>query len=321
MLKMRWLLLVLMLTAGSAWSGDPQVPKRNAGSQQAKTEQRGSENAPVFVRGDVITKQDKAESDRDAKDRELKAGIDAALVKYTLWAAILTGCMFFAAALQVGLFVWQLTLMRIAVRDGTIAANSTKESADALISSSMPILFPTIVNMAALHPLIPIATPYTHDSNIFIKFENFGGTPATIREVRAKLYLTLKDIPPLPSPSDWPKFLYPVMIPGNSRAADQHFGALDMKQTIVYGQSEIVELHSEADPEGIYRRFVLMGQVIYDDFFGWRHVRTFCVKLRAWVAYEGGPLNQFQVGMGGSAYNKWTKEKTPNPDPLEYPPS
>lgn len=226
---MRWLLLVLMLAGGSAWSGDPQLPARNVGNQQAKTEQRGTENAPIFVKGDVTTKQDKKESDRDAKERELKAGIDAASLKYTLWLAILTGCMFFAAAFQVGLFVWQLTLMRIAVRDGTIAANSAKEGADALISSSMPILFPTIVNMAALHPLIPIATPYTHGSNIFIQFENFGGTPATIREVRAKLYLTLKDIPPIPNPSDWPKFSYPVMIPGNSRAADQHFGALDMK--------------------------------------------------------------------------------------------
>lgn len=229
---------------------------------------------------------------------------------FNLFLVGFTGLLVVVGGSQCYLIFWTLKATEI-------AANAAKESADTLVSTSMPALFPTVVNMAGLHPLIPIATPYTHDSNIFINFENFGGTPATIREVRAKLYLTLKDMPPIPNPSDWPKFSYPVMIPGNSRADDQHFGALDMKQTIVYGPSEIAELHAEADPEGVYRRFVLMGQVTYDDFFGWRHVRTFCVKLRAWVANENGPLNQFQVGMGGSTYNKWAKEKIPNPDPLE----
>ena len=197
------------------------------------------------------------------------------------------------------------------------AANAAKDSADALVSASMPVLFPTVIDMAGLHPLISIQTPYTHDSNIFIKFENFGGTPATIREVRAKLYLTLKDVLPEPNPAEWIDLPYSVIIPGNSSAADQHFGALDMKQTIAYGQSEIAELHAEADPNGVFRRFVLMGMVTYDDFFGWRHVRTYCVKMRAWIPEEGSTLNQFQIGIGGASHNKWTKEKIPSQDPIE----
>ena len=197
------------------------------------------------------------------------------------------------------------------------AANAAKDSADALVRTSMPVLFPSVINMAGLHPLIPIKTSYTHTSNIFIKFENFGGTPGTIREVRARLYLTLNDVLPEARPAEWNALSYPVMIPGNSRAADQHFGALDMRQEIAYGNSEIAELHAEADPNGVFRRFVLMGMVTYDDFFGWRHVRTYCVKMRTWITEEGSPLNQFQVGIGGAAYNKWTKEKIPSPDPFE----
>ncbi len=197
------------------------------------------------------------------------------------------------------------------------AANAAKDSADALVSASMPVLFPTVINAAGLHPLIPIQTPYSHESNIFIRFENCGGTPAIIREVRARLYLTLKDVLPEPNPAEWIDLPYSVMIPGNSSAADQHFGALDMKQTITYGQSEIAELHAEADPNGIFRRFVLMGMVTYDDFFGWRHVRTYCVKMRTWTLEEGALLKQFQVGIGGASYNQWTKEKIPSQDPLE----
>src|SRR5437867_10412488 len=52
------------------------------------------------------------------------------------------------------------------------AATAAQQTADAAVSTSMPVLFPKVVGMNGLHPLIPIATPFTHESNIFIKFEN-----------------------------------------------------------------------------------------------------------------------------------------------------
>lgn len=195
-------------------------------------------------------------------------------------------------------------------------ADAARDSADALICTSMPVLSPTVINMGGLHPLIPIQAAHKHDANIFVRFENFGSTTGIIRDVRAKLYLTLNDVLPEPNPSEWVRYPYNVMIPGKSSAADQTFGALDMKQNIEFGKFEGSELHAEADFNGKFRRFVLMGMVAYDDLFGWRHSRTYCVKMRVWLGEDGKP-NQFQVGVGSPIYNKWTKEKVPSHDPLE----
>lgn len=319
MLKSRYLLLVLCLFCAASFADSKSAPKdippvssqakaSNNDKGQPAAKQEITVNFPAST-GSVLSGSVNVKSENVKKPTHEEP---------SKWADPIT---WFTLVIAIGtLLLWGSTIdlakeAKASSDIAKIAADAAKDSADSLFVTSMPILFPTVSNMAGLHPLIPIATPYTYDSNIFIQFENFGPTPATIRDIRAKLYLTLNDIPPAPNPSDWLEFSYPVMIPGNSRAADQNFGALDMKQTIAYGKSEITELHREADPEGGYRRFVLMGQVIYDDFLGWRHTRTFCVKLRAWQ--DGNILKQFQVGMGGSAYNEWTKEKIPNPDPLE----
>jgi len=309
---------VIGFSSYSLAAQEPQSDPKKA-AQKTKPTKQGTENNPIFVKVIPSDKSDPKPAEKQTTEKHSPQ--EERIADATVALAWITGVLAFFTAL---LWFANLSLVKDSKKSAQSArdsADATRESVDAALNTSMPILFPKVINMAGLHPLIPIITPYTHESNIFIKFENFGGTPATIREVRAKLYLTLKDIPPAPDPSDWAIFSYSVMIPGNSRADDQHFGALDMKQTIVYGQSEIAELHREADPDGTFRRFVLMGQVTYDDLFGWRHVRTYCVKMRAWVIQEDGPdkppkLNQFQVGMGGSAYNKWTKEKIPNPDPL-----
>src|SRR5450759_888880 len=100
------------------------------GEQQPKAEQRGSENLPVFIKGEITTQQDKGESDRAEKERQLRLEVDAAIVKYTLWLAVLTGLLFLAAAIQAGLFVWQLRLMNKATNDAGVAAKAAEKVAN-----------------------------------------------------------------------------------------------------------------------------------------------------------------------------------------------
>jgi hypothetical protein len=78
---------------------------------------------------------------------------------------------------------------------------------------------------------------------------------------------------------------------------------------------ELRELLAGAGADG-YRRFFLVGQVVYDDFFDRRHTSRFCVKLRFWQSVEGEPPVFFQVAKGGSQYNYITHEEIPKPDPL-----
>jgi hypothetical protein len=66
---------------------------------------------------------------------------------------------------------------------------------------------------------------------------------------------------------------------------------------------EYTELLASADHK--YRRFAFIGRVIYDDFFGNRHTRRFCVKTR--LMDKG----LFQLIRGGRAYNHVDRQKIP----------
>src|SRR5260221_479965 len=63
---MRWFLFILIFAFGNAWTTEPQHPQTNSRKQQAKNEQRGAEQSPVFINGEVTVKKDKQEADSDA---------------------------------------------------------------------------------------------------------------------------------------------------------------------------------------------------------------------------------------------------------------
>ena len=127
-LVMLALLLVLIFGFCNAWSSEPKIPKAGSGAQQPQAEQRRAEKAPLVVIDEITTKKDKAEAENDAKERDEKSHLDAALVKYTRWLAIGTFALFLAAAIQVGLFVWQLRLIRAGSRDAKTAADAAHAS-------------------------------------------------------------------------------------------------------------------------------------------------------------------------------------------------
>lgn len=202
------------------------------------------------------------------------------------------------------------------------SADAAVLSADASIKASMPVLFPYITDMVRLHPIAPVKADIEHDANIFIGFDNYGKTPGIVREVRAKLFLTLADALPEVNPATLPEYPYPVWIAGEARGKDLTTGALDMKQRVRFTPRELSELLAEA-ATGNYRRFALIGQVVYDDLFGNRHTSRFCVKLRLIYSlptihlqggapqFEGGQFRMFQVAQGGSRYNNITTQRIP----------
>ncbi len=192
----RYILLIFVLAITfNAWSGDPNKPKGNNGDQQAKAEQRGTEKTPIFVKADVTTKQDKEESERNAKESELKAIVDKALVKYTLWIALFTLCLFIAAAIQVGLFVWQLRLMNKSTKDSGIAATAAMKSAqvaeDALVIGHRAFVFP--VGLGQFWGAIPGTNLYNW--NFRVNWKNSGDTPTKHLIIHSKGILSDTVIP------------------------------------------------------------------------------------------------------------------------------
>ena len=185
MLIVRVLLLILVLAIGFAWSSEPKKPPSKNGYQQTKTEQTGAENAPLFVKGDVTTKQDKTEAERDAEERKHKARVDAALVEYTRWLALLTGCLFFAAVAQVGLFVWQLRLMRKATENAGAAARAAFASAKAsnvVATTAREEFLATHRPKLILQDAFCDDTEFGHPIAVKYVIVNIGETPARIIE-------------------------------------------------------------------------------------------------------------------------------------------
>lgn len=100
MLKAPVIFLTLIFAFGNAWSSEPEKINTNTGNQTTKYEQRGTENSPIFVHGEVTTKKNEEEAREDAEERKIKAKTDTALVKYTGELALFTFLLFvFTAAL------------------------------------------------------------------------------------------------------------------------------------------------------------------------------------------------------------------------------
>lgn len=187
-----------------------------------------------------------------------------------------------------------------------VAANAAKDSADASVKAAMPVLAPRIVQTHALHADFPLYNhDVTFDSLIEFVFENYGGTPGIVRQVRADLILTVNDV--LPEKIDFdqlPLKHHEIMIPGHTYwDAESPLPGSVVEPRVSRGftltHQELVEVWAEA-VTGQFRRFCLIGQVIYDDFFGYRYTRNFCLKVRR---------NGFHSPHGGSKYNSVTSKK------------
>jgi len=222
----------------------------------------------------------------------------AHLSTYTLWLAIAT-----VVIAAIGFWQgWQL-----------------KRTVDTSVIESQPILVPYVIDMTNLQPFSPAGVVYgspaeTFTSTILFSFENFGKTPGIIRRVQADLFLTDNDALPKVTFDQLPVVFHQEVVPGETRQTDlASRPAADLKKNFKLTSEELKQIRSEA--VGNFKRFFLVGQVIYDDFYGSRITRRFCRKLRYAPQYV--PPITFQAQHGGIAYNSVTRTKIPRHDPLD----
>ena len=312
---MRWLILSLVLLFGIAQSQEIKA------TDERTADQRGTEKQSLVIKAlEAAKTAERIEQERP--ENEKKADRETRLVIWTVVLAVATIFLMLIAGGQLWMFWRQLRLMRDAVIDGAKVASAARDSADASLKSNMPILFPYVTDMAGLHPLQPSEKPITYKARLLIAFDNYGKTPGIIKRVRAQLFLCReKDGLPTVEFEKLKSHNYHVIVPGDTRGKDTVTGALDMVQSITFNPSELDELLSEAAANENYRRFTLIGDVIYDDFLGMRHTSHFCVWLRLWTAPNfPGHINMFQVAHGEGKYGMVTHEKIPENDPLEAAP-
>jgi len=226
------------------------------------------------------------------------------LAEYTDSLSIYTRWLFIATVALAGIGIWQ--------------GRQLKRTVDIAVVEAQPVLFPYVVNMDGLHPLPPeyglvkstFSPPPEFTSVLLFNFENYGKTPGIVRRVRAGLFVTENDAIPKANVRALPIIHYQETIPGETKAEDlKQRVAADLRQRFAFATKEFQQLLSEA--AGNFRRYFLVGLVIYDDFYGIRHTRRFCIKLR--LTHE----IRFQAQHGGTKYNSIERRKIPKNDPLD----
>ena len=151
-----WLLLSLALMVGTAQSEDrtPSPTKSAEGSKtsaangerKAGEDQRGTEKQPLVVKGMLIVKTDtEAREEREYRESQTSIGTSISkalkgLENETEKTTSLTLLLFGVAAIQAGLFLWQLILIRNSSRDTKDLAEAARLQSRALVAEKLPIV-------------------------------------------------------------------------------------------------------------------------------------------------------------------------------------
>lgn len=170
----------------------PEKPKPHRGKQKTAAEQRGTEQAPFFVKGEVTTQKSKEERDTDAEERQQETSVEKTLVEYTGFSALFTLVLAVIALAQVGLFVWQLTLIRTSLNVAKESADTARTNAAAALEEARAITTAerAYVTLSHCPPGVKI-----NDRGFFeitVEVKNHGRTPTHVTHVA----LDAKLLPP-----------------------------------------------------------------------------------------------------------------------------
>jgi hypothetical protein len=277
-LIVRAAILALVLCCGAAWSGEPQKPKSNRGAQQSTAEQRGTESAPVFVKGEVTTKKDKTEADNDAKEREVKEETDASLVKYTGYLALFTLLLFVFTA---GLFAVTFRLSRDAkatgdehagkmeksITEAGRAANAMEKVAKATADNADRFQDMMRTQFRAYVSVEWVKALHQDDGFVFqmdMNFRNDGLTPA-----KNVSYSMRIDVLPAILPADFDFAVIEPSLHDATMAPRQVFSVQQIMRRLPDEESE------QAFDQGL-KSLYAWGTVQYEDIFGGKRATNFC---------------------------------------------
>ncbi len=307
-------MLIALFFACNVHAGSPTQPLQQAKGteQKAKPDTRGTEQSPLVIKVNPSPINDEKAAE-EKKERQEKSDSDWWLVKLTGTLAAIGLLQLFVFGLQARRLRQTIEEMKVATAATQKAANAAKDSADTALVANMPVLSPYVTNIGNIHPLQAIVftgsdgiQTVEFDSHIFFTFDNYGRTPGIIREVRADLFLVDGSKLPAVTFDNLPLHDHEVIIPGDARNGTGGTSVIDYKKHFSLTPTEFNKLLSEASSE--YRRIVLIGRVIYEDFFEMRHTRLFCVWLRLWKLADN-QVGVFQGQHGGIDYNRIERQK------------
>lgn len=321
---MRFILLsfifVFSVTASGQVVNSAEKPPAKATKSKnvSATDQRGTKAAPLVIEvlppsnaNEVAEKQEKHEREKTTNERLIAYGT-VALAFFTFFLMLYTAKLWGAnntlvrnadrvAERQANEMERSLAIAKEAADAAKASADAATKNVAAAVAASMPFLHPEAEGLHLHPPADAIQEGTTYSPYLDINFENFGKTPAILRRMGCRLILTENDQLPEVPPSvvELPNYESATVIkPGGSGGGRRW----TFERRITPGEMRFLANRTVID----WMRFYVVGYVIYDDFFGERHTRRFCLKVR-----QSG----FQAIKGGSRYNSMEREKAPAQDP------
>lgn len=180
------------------------------------------------------------------------------------------------------------------------SADAAKSSADAAIKAEMPILFPLITDATRLFPVGP---ERPHTPKLTVMLENYGQTPAIIIQLKCELLFTHEF--PAPQPWEHPDVREDRdVVPGETRYQPGTLARITpYKFHRAITDDEIAASRRDPTPEFPNPpRFLFYGEIIYDDVFGYRHIKGFGRKV-----FPSRDMPPPQAVRGGDAYEYYRR--------------
>ena len=279
-----------VVTVASAEKESPKQPKAKSAVIGNPTPplppamERGTEQQPMFVRGDVSTHPVLQKTIEERETERRKEENDAALTLWTKVLAWLTFILALIAGIQAYLFVRQLKVTQRALDDSKEAANAAQLSADAAKASADAL---PKIERAYLFVEVRFDTKYEtpyqarpdgrYEATIEVVITNHGKTPAILTRLRAYAYT---------------QEIAPTELIDHARADNKIPKGIVVGagHQWIYPIPSIVTREHYDDLTDVVNRIYCLGAIDYDDVLGIHRSTGFC-----WQSYPEDDKVKFTI--------------------------
>ena len=275
----------------------PQQQQSPVAQQPANGNNRGTQDAPIFVKR-LPPEKAQVEATQEAKDRDEKAANDKNLVKFTLWLVMATLILAGVGILQLGVFGYQSLQLKRTVK---AAADQSRDMKDSIAQAArtakamedVAIHFDRSVTQAEestnvfqergkqqtrAYICVDVGSAAYQDRVNNIKFGgqtlmvNAGNTPAHNVRFRARAAIL-----PLPLPEDFSFPLPAESIGGSILGPRQRLTITQLVDDFVPDE-EIEDIKKINGKKALY----IWGIISYEDVFSEEYITRFC-QLLYWL--------------------------------------
>jgi hypothetical protein len=269
---------------GARDSSSPQEPQARTGQQTTYPDQRGTDQIPLTVKV-LPTPKSQADIDEEQRRADEHAANERGLTVATWVLAGFTLLLALIAGGQIGLFFWQLRLIRESLDDAGIAANAATVAATAATDQARELKRSADSTERSFTELERAYVFPSHSRiegseaiELFVEFRmrNLGRTPAIIKEFRV-CFSKSDTLPLIPDYTDGQSQIFNWAIAGNAEGNTKIFTSPYAGRQFVY------------------------DYIRYLDIFG---KEQFSRSASEWApgGFEEGQTRE----AGGEPYNTWT---------------